>query len=252
MEALILGSGGWIPTQRRETACVLVRADDHVLLLDAGTGARRLAVNPDLLEGVARLDVVLTHFHLDHVCGLSYLPALALRPRVWAPGAWLYGKPSEALLDPLRRPPISASEPAALGSLHELRAGPQEVGRFTVTARAQPRHWAPTAGLRIDDEIALITDTAYDPGGVTLAGGVRHLLHEAWSSSSAPQAADNDATGHDAARIAAAGNVGQLTLIHLNPLLADHHDVLEDARTIVPTAALGEDEQSLTLPLPHT
>jgi ribonuclease BN (tRNA processing enzyme) len=203
---------------------------------------RRLAgEHSDLLDGATRLDVLLTHFHLDHVCGLSYLPALPLAARVWAPGRWLYGSPSEELLGPLRRAPISAFEAAALGQVGELTEGIQQIGAFSVTARAQLGHWAPTAGLRIDDDVALITDTAYDAGGVSLARGVRHLLHEAWSSSAAPRSADGDATGRDAGRIAAGAEAGQLTLIHLNPQLADHSAVLEDARAIVPAAQLGTD-----------
>jgi ribonuclease BN (tRNA processing enzyme) len=238
---VILGSGGWIPTGRRETACTLVRAGDQALLLDAGTGARRLVGEPALLDGAARLEVVLTHFHLDHVCGLGYLPALALPVRVWAPGRWLYGTASEQLLGPLRQAPLSAFDAAELGELHELAEGVQQIGRFTVTARAQPRHWAPTAGLRIGDELALITDTAYDAGGAELARGVRHLLHEAWSPSADARSADGDATGRDAGLIAAEAGAGQLTLIHLSPLLADHDAVLADARAVVPGAQLGED-----------
>jgi ribonuclease BN (tRNA processing enzyme) len=236
---VILGSGGWIPTARRETACVLVRRGDCALLLDAGTGVRRLVGDPAQLAGVARLDILLTHFHLDHVCGLSYLPALPAR--IWAPGLWLYGTRSEELLGPLRRPPLSAFDAAELGEVRELAAGAQQIGAFTVTARAQPLHWAPTAGLRIDDALALITDTAYDPGGAELAEGVGHLLHEAWSPSGDARSADGDATGRDAAQIAEAAGAGRLTLIHLSPLLADHEAVLADARSVMPEAQLGED-----------
>jgi ribonuclease BN (tRNA processing enzyme) len=242
MRAVILGSGGWMPAEGRETACVLLRRDDSVVLLDAGTGVRRLAgEHSDLLGGATTLDVLLTHFHLDHVCGLSYLPALPLAARVWAPGRWLYGSPSEALLGPLRRAPISAFEAAELGQVGELTEGMQQIGSFSVTARAQLGHWAPTTGLRIDDDVALITDTAYDAGGVSLARGVRHLLHEAWSSSAAPRSAAGDATGRDAGRIAAGAGARQLTLIHLNPQFADHSAVLDDARAIVPAAQLGTD-----------
>lgn len=241
MRIVVLGSGGWMPTERRETAATLVRRDDRALLLDAGTGARRLVTDPALLEGVIRLDVVLTHFHLDHVCGLSYLPALPLRAAVWAPGRWLYGSSSEDLLGPLRRAPISAFAPEELGEVHELTAGDQQIGEFTVAARAQLRHWAPTAGLRVEDELALVTDTAYDPDGVPLAQDVRHLLHEAWSASAIPRSAEGDATGRDAGRIAAEANAGQLTLIHLSPLCADHSAVLDDARAVRPGAQLAED-----------
>jgi ribonuclease BN (tRNA processing enzyme) len=238
---VILGSGGWIPTERRETACTLVRRGDQALLLDAGTGVRRLIGGSAHLDGVQRLDVVLTHFHLDHVCGLSYLPALPLEARVWAPGRWLYGSASEELLGPLRRPPLSAFDAAELGDVHELAAGAQQIGAFTVTARAQPLHWAPTAGVRVDDDVALITDTAYDAGGAELARGVGHLLHEAWSSSADARSADGDSTGRDAGLIASAAGARRLTLIHLNPLLGDHEAVLADARSVVPGAQLGED-----------
>ena len=114
-----------------------------------------------------------------------------------------------------------------------------------MTARAQLRHWAPTTGLRVDDEIALMTDTAYDPEGVPLVQNVKHLLHEAWSPSAAARSAEGDATGRDAARIAAAAHVDQLTLIHLNPLLSDQQAVLEDARAIAPDTQLGEDGKVL-------
>jgi ribonuclease BN (tRNA processing enzyme) len=234
-----------MPTEDRETACALVRRGDSALLLDAGTGVRRLATQPTLIEGATNLDVVLTHFHLDHVCGLSYLPALSTRATVWAPGRWLYGRSSDALLRPLLEPPVSAFERAEFGAVHELVAGAQQIGGFTVTTRAQLRHWAPTAGLRIDDDLALITDTAYDPEAVSLVRGVRHLLHEAWSPSSAPSSATGDATGRDAGRVAAAAGVGLLTLIHLNPLLSDHGAVLDDARVVAPDTRLGEDAQVL-------
>jgi glyoxylase-like metal-dependent hydrolase (beta-lactamase superfamily II) len=35
--------------------------------------------------GVERIDIVLTHFHLDHVCGRAYVPALPVRAALWAP-----------------------------------------------------------------------------------------------------------------------------------------------------------------------
>ena len=185
-----------MPTESRETACVLVRSDDSALLLDAGTGVRRLATQPTLIEGATRLDV-------------------------------------------------SAFERAEFGQVHELVEGAQQIGAFTVMTRAQLRHWAPTAGLRVDDDLALITDTAYDPGAVPLVRGVKHLLHEAWSPSNAPRSVDGDATGRDAARVAAAAEIELLTLIHLNPLLSDHRAVLDDARVVAPDTRLGEDAQVL-------
>jgi ribonuclease BN (tRNA processing enzyme) len=247
LRSWLLGSGGWIPTEARETACVLVRSGENALVLDAGTGFRRLVGQPTLLEGIRRLDVVLTHFHLDHTCGLAYVPALAVRPEVWAPGAWLYETSSAELLDPLRRAPISPFEPNELGEVRELLAGPQTIGAFELTARAQPRHWAPTAGFRVGNALVLITDTAYDPGSSELARGAEHLLHEAWSTSAQPVASEGDATAADAGRVAHEAGARRLTLVHVNPRLESEDELLSDARTRFPDAQLGRDATELQL-----
>ena len=88
--------------------------------------------------------------------------------------------------------------------MRELAPGAQAVGRFAVTARAQPLHWAPTAGIRVGDEVALVTDTAYDADSAEFARGVTHLLHEAWSSSANPVAQAGDATAAEAGLVARA------------------------------------------------
>ena len=169
MNAWLLGCGGWIPSETRETMCVLLREGEHALILDAGSGLRRA---PEYLEGVTRIDIALTHFHLDHVSGLAFLPTLPAVATIWAPGAWLYGRPSEEILGPFS--PFEKT-------VRELGEA-QRIGAFDLRARAQPRHWHPTAGLRVGDRLALITDTAYDPGSAPFARGVDHLLHEAWGT----------------------------------------------------------------------
>jgi ribonuclease BN (tRNA processing enzyme) len=245
LSTTILGSGGRAPSAARETACSLVREGNRALLLDAGTGLRRLIADPAHLDGVGRLDVVLTHFHFDHVCGLPFLPLLEVEARIWAPGRWLYGTPSASILEPLRRPPVAPDDVTAVYPVEELGAGEQSVGGFVVRASAQPRHWAPSAGLRVDDELALITDTAYEPTSAVLAAGVPHLLHEAWSTSSAPRYPDKDSTAADAGRVAREAGVGQLTLIHIDPQLADPSALLDDAAEVFDRVGLGSDHTVL-------
>jgi ribonuclease BN (tRNA processing enzyme) len=245
MRAWILGSGGWMPSEGRETTCVLIRDGDRALVLDAGTGARRLVTERGLLNGVEHVHVVLTHFHLDHVCGLLYLPALAARVSIWAPGAWLYGTESGAILGTLLRPPVSPDDLAAVLAVDELRPGAQLIGGFEVRASEQPHHWAPTAGIRVGDELALLTDTPYEPSSAWIADGVAHLLHEAWSSSAAARYPERDATAADAGRVAREGNVGNLTLVHLNPTLDDLSPLVEDASAHFGRVALGQDRAAL-------
>ena len=189
----------------------------HALILDAGSGLRRAA---PYLDGVTRVDIALTHFHLDHVSGLAYLPTLPVVPTIWAPGAWLYERASEDLLGPFS--PFEKT-------IRELGEA-QRIGAFELTARAQPRHWHPTAGLRVGDRLALITDTAYDPGSAPFARGVDHLLHEAWSLGD-----EGDASAAEAAQVAADAGARRLTL--------DPHGTRTPTRPALLAAGAGRDDR---------
>lgn len=142
-----------------------------------------------------------------------------------------------------RSPP---SDQTKIFPVRELREGTQEIGGFQVRTSAQPNHWSPSAGLRIDDALALITDTPYESSSAKLAEGVSLLLHEAWSTSADPIYPEHDATAADAARVAGEAGVRQLTLIHLNPHLPDHTPVLTDAATSFGRVELGTDEALIT------
>jgi ribonuclease BN (tRNA processing enzyme) len=181
---------------------------------------------------VDELHIVLTHFHLDHVCGLMAVPSLPVVPTIWAPGALAYGQPSEEILAPLRRPPLVPFTAEELGPVKELAAH-QVIGGFDVSVRVQERHWDPTVGIRVGDFLALITDTAYDPESGPFVRGVRHLLHEAWSV----EGTEGDASAAGAARVFRDAGAGTLTLIHLDPRLSDPAALLAAAEP----AQLGYD-----------
>src|ERR1700750_2790828 len=117
--ATILGSGGFVPTGTRETSSVLLTDDDgdSALVIDAGTGLRRLVTDrAQWLGGRTRLEVLLTHFHIDHVCGLAYLTELTgMAITVRGPGAELYDMPTAAVLQRLFAPPIMPVDLEQLG-----------------------------------------------------------------------------------------------------------------------------------------
>jgi hypothetical protein len=76
------------------------------------------------------------------------------------------------ILESLRRPPVAPSDVTVTFPIKELNAGSQTIGAFEVRASPQPRHWAPSAGLRINNEVAFVTDTPYEPSSARLAEGV--------------------------------------------------------------------------------
>lgn len=63
-EASHLGYGG-------NTACVAVECGPHRIILDAGTGIRRLGQHL-AREGVKDIHLLLSHLHLDHIIGLPF------------------------------------------------------------------------------------------------------------------------------------------------------------------------------------
>ncbi len=244
MEVRLLGSGGFVPTGERETCCLYVRRDDDVLLIDAGTGLRRLVTDATLLDGVRRVDIVLTHFHLDHVMGLLFLPALPVRPHVWAPGALLGGAPAVDLLERLLGPPFLLRRPSDLeqyvAEVHELAVAEVPVGRFRLQGRVQNRHPDPTLALSVDGRLAYCTDTAYDEGNAAFAVGAPLLLHEAFVAADRTDDEGHSAAG-EAGRIAAAAGVEQLCLIHINPRQRDDAELLRFARGRFAASEVGRD-----------
>ena len=233
---VLLGSGGWIPTPDRETCCAYLRTGTQVLLLDAGTGLRRLLEEPELLDGVERFDIVLTHFHLDHVVGLAYLPALRLRPTIWGAGTRLTGRTTSDVLGALIGAPFFGADLAALADVRELPDEPVDIGSFRLETRVQERHAHPTLGLRIGG-LVYCTDTGADPGTSEFAAGCDVLCHDAWTPNAGD---DNHASAAEAAELARAANAGLLVLIHVNPLAPDD-DLLPVAQSRFPATELGAD-----------
>src|SRR5947209_2584844 len=202
-------------------------------MIDAGTGVGRLVERPDLLAGVEQLDILLTHFHLDHIAGLAYLPAVGLceRTTVWGPGALMYGAQTTTLLEeiasePFHPVPLSAQEI----QVRELPAGEIELAGVRVTHRRQDRHSAPTVGYRFDDELAWVTDTGYDPDTARFAAGCRLLAHEAWFTAAQPRNPDVHSSAAEAAQLADQGGVERLLLIHLPPFERSLGELLHEAR----------------------
>ena len=246
MDVKLLGTGGWMPTDRRETACVYFRDGAEVLVLDAGTGFRRLVTDPTLLDGVERLSVVLSHFHLDHTAGLVCLPGLKHVParEIWAPGRLVAREPAEELIHRLLDPPFLAGDPGDVTrvfatAVNELGRD-VEIGPFHVELRVQPLHNGPTLALKVNGKLAYCTDTAYDEENVPFVRGAETLLHEAFWPSDTTDDVQHSAAG-EAARIAAAAEVDRLLLVHVSPLVQDEDELVAAARERFPATEVAVD-----------
>ena len=216
------------------------------MLIDAGTGVGRLVEQPSLLDGIARLDIVLTHFHLDHVAGLAYLPAALAaceQKIVWGPGQLLYGTSTRALLQTVSHEPF---HPVPLEDqavdVRDLPDGEIDFGGMRMATRRQDRHSVPSLGLRFEDELAWITDTAYDPDSAAFARGCRVLAHEAWFTTANPRHLEIHSSAAQAAQVAGQAGIDRLLLVHLPPFELELCELLAEARLEVPDAILAEDD----------
>jgi ribonuclease BN (tRNA processing enzyme) len=238
MEVRLLGTGGWLPTDERETACMYVRSGPDVLLLDAGTGARRLITEPALLAGVERLHVVLSHFHLDHVMGLVALAGLDLERQIWMPARLLAGLAADEVFERLVGPPFFTGTDV-VGTPRELE-GDCELGSFRIEIRLQPQHPGKTIAVKVDGRLAYCTDTAYDPENIEFARGVSILLHESFWPGDTTDDPGHTAAG-EASRLAAEAGVERLVLVHINPEGSGDGKLAASARAHFAASEVGRD-----------
>ena len=195
-----LGTNGFFPANGRQTMAFLVLTERQALLLDAGTGISRM-IEPAvvaLLRPFDSLDVILSHYHLDHVIGLSYMPAAwnRGRVRVFGPADPLVEGDPKTALDQLLTVPLFPARyqtfPAPLDPI-AVREERFSVGELEVRLRRQS-HPGGSVGIRIGDEIAYLTDTAADAAAVDFVRGARILLHELWETDE--EAAQAEKFGH--------------------------------------------------------
>lgn len=223
MKLVPLGINGYYPSHGRQTMAHLVLPEGGgALLLDAGTGVGRLGDEParTLLEGAETLDLLLTHYHLDHVVGLSILPAvLGLLPvRIHAPGKPLVdADPAETLCRLIHPPlfPIPLTEYPMPVELDRVTSESLSIAGIDVRLRRQ-EHPGGSLGVRLGDSLAYVTDTVADDATADFAAGVDLLLHEVWAD-----AGDEAVGGHSAvdevARIAVRAGVRRLMPVHHHP-----------------------------------
>jgi phosphoribosyl 1,2-cyclic phosphodiesterase len=224
-----------------QTSCVAISADGAdapTLLLDAGTGLRR--VSELLADRPFCGTLLLTHLHWDHVQGLPFFPSGDrddAHVTLLLPGEDREVD-AEALLGRMMSPPFFPIAPAQLrGDWHFglIPNGPTEIEGFSVHALDVPHKGGRTVGYRVSDghsSVAYIPDhcpTVSGPGpdglgerhpaALELARDVDLLIHD--SQLRAEEVATQGMFGHAAAEyavgLATAAHAGRVALFHHRP-----------------------------------
>lgn len=223
------------------TSCVEVRLDDgQVLILDAGTGVRPLGIRLDE-EAPPRIDLLLTHLHVDHLEGLgTFAPIWSAETRlhIWGPSspvASLEERIARYFSPPLF--PVHLSQVPAEVTFHDAPDETWTIGGARITSHPI-LHPGPTVGYRIEADgrtLAYLTD--HEPAlgndlegvapewisGHALAAGADLLIHDCqYDDDEYP---DHVGWGHSSATqlavFARKAEVGRLLLFHHDPMRTD-------------------------------
>jgi phosphoribosyl 1,2-cyclic phosphodiesterase len=265
MNITVWGVRGSIPTTSPatkqyggDTSCIEVEAEDTLLVLDAGTGIQNL--NREVNLERRRVDILLTHLHIDHIQGLGFFRPLfnpATEVHIWGPASnthTLRARLGRYLSPPLF--PVYFRDLACRLVLHEIDHSSFTIGPFSVQSM-YVTHPGPTVGYRIRNRhgvLAYIPD--HEPvlgrhsliedvrwlSGSDLASGADLLLHDAQYTEA--EYVNKVGWGHssmtDTLRFAELTGVKKLLLTHHDPLHSDrqlqafYKELKEETYTKVP------------------
>lgn len=238
MKLIFLGTGGFHPNERRHTAGLLI--PEIGVAFDAGTSAFRIAqriASPDL-------HLFLTHAHLDHICGLTYLLVPLMQQRIAHCTVWGSPETLSAVRTHLFSPPVFPVLPRFdLCDLPDRVAVP-----YGVVTHHPLHHPGGSRGFRFDGDdgrsFAYITDTITHPDYLDFIRGVDVLIHECYFPDDEAQWCEPTGHSHTSAvaRLAADAGVQRLYLTHVDPQRTDDDPIgLAAARAIFPATELAED-----------
>lgn len=235
-----LGSTGWFPSNGMETACFAFRWEDELIIIDAGTGIRRIlelkhSIFKPFWNEIKTVRILLTHYHLDHIMGLFWMRGLFGEKslRIYGPGESVYGIPASDILSDIFKAPAS---PHPFFELHpdvDASDFPDDgfdigdVEKLHVTMKVNHRHTHKSIAFRFGNYFAFVTDTPPEIETVDFIKGVDVLLHECWDASSCRlESRDDELEKHAigphtstaaAGLIASRAGVKRLYMIHHNP-----------------------------------
>ena len=163
------------------TSCVSIEGSDGSwLVLDAGTGIRKLGQS--LPSDLKRVDILLTHLHMDHLQGLPFFAPIRnpnIETHIWGPASTMMSLKSRLqryVSPPLF--PVSVRDLSPTLHFHELSFDMFDVGEFCIISQLVI-HPNPTVGYRIKFKDKTVT---YLPDHEPMLGAPTFPRSPEWTS----------------------------------------------------------------------
>lgn len=219
-----LGVGGWMPAYHRQTTSFLIEYKARLILVDAGTGTVNLSGYETILSKYDTIDLILTHYHLDHVAGLFYLPKYLKSHKltIWGPGKPYYEKSCSEVLTDFLMQPIVTTGVETLAESVECKSYTEagfHIGDVKIGVLPQT-HTQPSFGITIEDKLHIATDTKIDSAVFKLP--VDLILHECWVKEEI-YAGEHTSLEEILKVYDINGRIKEVGLIHRNPEFSDAH-----------------------------
>lgn len=220
------------------TACIEVRCGGRLLILDAGSGLRCLGDALMREQGEAvEAEVLLSHTHLDHICGLPFFAPLyrpGTRLRAWGGKTCVPETLKAMLAATLSDPFMPDLLPQVRAEIEFLEFRPGDVLAPCPGLRvstAELCHPGGAVGYRLEcgsEAVAYVTDTEHDPAKpdadvLRLAKGVDILIYDAtYTEEEFPLYRGwGHSTWQEGVRLADAAGAKRLVLFHHAPSRTD-------------------------------
>ena len=219
MKLITLGSGGWIPTESRHTASYLVDTGESLIILDTGSGLSRLSNHLDILNKYEEINIIYSHYHLDHLIGLSYIGNWSKQKRlnIYGPGKELgFSGCQDVISKFITHPffPLTIDKFAIEVRMMDYDLKGFKIG--TIPIKITPQiHSGKSFGISLGDYIHYSTDTTILENTFKEAQGTKLLLHECWTIVN--EGSKDHSSFEEINEMISKYKIQKLGLIHINP-----------------------------------
>lgn len=247
-ELIILGSANAVPDEQHENTHFLLETENHRVLVDAPGNPivrlRQAGISPSSIT-----ELILTHFHPDHISGA---PLLLM-------GSWLMGRTAplhiygldatltnfETMMDLFDWASWPDMYPVIFHHLPDRENQPVLISSTLEVVCAPVKHLIPNIGLRFilrpsGTVVAYSCDTEPTSTVVQLAAGAELLMHEASGATYGHTSAEQ------AGEIAARAGARRLMLIHY-PTVKQNELAAEAQKTFSGEVLVATDFQRVQL-----